>query len=686
MMQLNCAQQRAVDHAEGPLLVLAGAGSGKTRVITQRIAALLERGVRPEAILAVSFTNKAAAELGQRLTRTLGGETCRRLWLSTFHRFGVRFLQEEAKHIWGDARFVIFDQGDSLGLIREILRQVRAGDKALDAQAIQARISLWKNRFWSPERVPESDFEYDAVARAVYAQYESALQGMRAADFDDLIIAPARLLEHSAEVRARWQARFFHLLIDEFQDTNHAQLRLTRLLTNSLGNICVVGDDDQAIYSWRGAEVRNILEFDRVFPGAEIVKLEDNYRSKAPILQVANAVIAPHKEEKHRKILRPVRGDGAPVNLLISADLEAEAKAVVREIRLLRGEGHALGDMAVLYRSNLQARVIEAELRVEGIAYQMLGGTQYFDRKEVKDAIAYLRVLANPDDELSLRRALHFPSRGFGPAALAQLQRFALMEGIGLLSALGRAEEMEALSRPVRTAALRLHAAFVEASTRLQRGHALVDVARQLFSATGVDAALQEQGKGRMDNLAYLLRSLERCEGMLMEQAHLDAGAEGVKPAAISAKAAKLHQFLHRLTLRFGDETSDEQKRQQVTLSTLHAAKGLEFGVVFLIGCVEGQLPHSRSTDPKISDAFVPDVDEERRLFYVGVTRAKDRLFLSRARCRKHRGSTQLLAPSRFLTGLPEDAVQEGPSAPAKALDHDEIAAFSSALLRQLEG
>ena len=671
MPSLNPAQQAAVDHEQGPLLVLAGAGSGKTRVITHRIARLLERGVRPEAILAVSFTNKAAEELAERVGAMVGEARARKIWLSTFHRFGARFLTEEARGYWGDDRYVIFDQGDSVGLIRDLVKRAGVSERDLDVAAVAARISSWKNLLVAPEAVPESDFEYDAVAREIYPRYDEALRTMRAVDFDDLVVLPVRMLQERPELQARWRERFRHLLIDEFQDTNRSQLALVKMLTNGLGNVCVVGDDDQAIYGWRGADVRNILEFPKHFPGTRIVTLEENYRSFAPILTVANAVSGANKPEAMRKELRAVRGSGEAVRLCVARDAAEEARMVAREIRALTRDRYRLRDIAILYRSNLQARLLEEELRVQGFAYRLLGGTQYFDRKEVKDALAYLRVLLNPKDDLSMRRAIATPPRGIGPAALEKMGHVGRARNLSLRQVLGIAPEIAGLPAPALRGARDLHFAFERAEQALQRGQTLATTARALFDDVGFREDLLALNRGaagtrRCENLDFLLRSIERFE------------------QSQGGDKTTLASFLARLSLRLPAE--EEAARDAVTLSTLHAAKGLEFPVVFLVGCVEGILPHSRTTDPKVTDVQGADIEEERRLFYVGVTRAQDILYLMRPAHRSMRGRTQPLAPSRFLEGLPEEALCEYGITIEETPDHEEVEAITNALLARLSG
>lgn len=671
---LNEAQRAAVDHDHGPLLVLAGAGTGKTRVITQRIGALLQRGIRPEAILAVSFTNKAAEEMQARLEKRLDRAVVKRLWLSTFHRFGLKLLQEDLATRWGPGDFVIFDQGDALGVVRELYRKRGRQDRQLDVGALQARISLWKNQLRGPDQIDPGDFEYDAIAHELYPQYQESLRSMRAVDFDDLVLLPVQLLQEREDLRDKWRQRFRHLLVDEFQDTNHAQLTLVRLLANEMRNVCVVGDDDQAIYAFRGAEVSNILDFESHFPGAKVVKLEENYRSRAPILAVANAVVA-QAVKRHRKQLRTARGGGAPVQRWVVGDADREAAAVAAEIRVLRQEGTAYGDMAVLYRSNLQARPLEEELRVAGIPYRVLGGTQYFDRKEVKDALAYLRAVVHPRDELSLRRAMHVPPRGIGPSTVERLARYALAKGVTFYEALSHVEVMDGIPLPSRQAVREFQSTLRRAAERFRQGGRLVEVAKELFSEVGLQQHLMDSGNSkvagrRQGNIDFLLRSIERYEDQ--------------HPKAAGNSAASIGNFLSRLALQPTQEESEESSRG-VLLSTLHGVKGLEFSAVFLLGCVEGQMPHGRSVDPKLSDATPTAIDEERRLFYVGVTRARDRLYLMVPERRTLRGQTTSLVPSRFLDGLPPECIEERQSVVEQPAGFDEVAAATERLLAQLQ-
>jgi len=496
--------------------VLAGAGSGKTRVITERIRRLVELGTPPSRILAVSFTNKAAAEMADRMIPLVGRERAERLWLSTFHSFGVRFLHEDVRALGYEDRFVIFDQGDGIGLVKEIIRREGLADRAMDASAILSRISLYKNAFLAPSEVKPSGNEYDEVARMVYPHYEAELRRMRALDFDDLVVAPVRILRERDDLREKWRNRFDHLLIDEFQDTNRAQLELVLALTNDERNVCVVGDDDQSIYGWRGAEVGNILEFERHYPGAAVVKLEENYRSREAILAVANAAIAQSRGKRHSKTLRAMRKGGERVFMGTADDPVAEARMVASQIRDLFSNGFRPRDVAVLYRSNTQARLIEEELRVEGIRYRMYGGTQFFDRKEVKDAVSYLRVVVNPRDELSLRRILNYPARGIGDSTVERVARWALAHDTTFVEALAQIESMDDVPDAAKRGVRSLFAALANARQRFATGTGLAAAAKDLFVEVGLERVLTEEkspsAQRRWGNVEYVLRSLARYE------------------------------------------------------------------------------------------------------------------------------------------------------------------------------
>ncbi len=664
---MNREQRAAVEHGEGPLLVLAGAGSGKTRVITARIARLIESGVAPGDILAVTFTNRAANEMRERIAGAVGQETADAIWLSTFHSFGVRFIREEAKLLGLSSRFTIFDQGDSLGAVRELLRTELDLGRQLDAQAILSRISLWKNALLAPSEVRLKDDEYDRAALGVYGPYESTLESMHAVDFDDLVVKPVALLRKRPKIRSKWRERFAHILVDEFQDTNFAQLDLVRLLANERGNVCVVGDDDQSIYGWRGACVDNILDFEQHFPGAIVTKLERNYRSRASILSVANAAIEQSSKRPYAKVLTPAKEGGRPVRMCTLREPQDEAKFVAAEIRKLEKEGTDPREIAVLYRSNAQAKLLEEELRIAGIPYRVFGGTKFFDRKEIKDGIAYLRIAMNPRDELSLRRIINTPARGLGTQSLRHIVEHAETRRVSLLHSLKGANDIDALSARAQASALRLADAIAHAGKGFRRG-IFANTASALLRSVGMlddDANQTPEAQRRSANVGFLLRSIERLE------------ARG------GADREALQQLLHQIALDPSDPEESDPSRQ-VTLSSLHSAKGLEFTVVFLVGCVEGVLPHARTTDPRITDVSVADLEEERRLFYVGVTRARDLLYLTRHQERVTRGRIVEVAPSRFLEGLPGDDTEHYQHTVSRQLEREEVAEMAKALLERL--
>ncbi|MGD0674241.1 MAG: UvrD-helicase domain-containing protein [Polyangiaceae bacterium] len=681
--RLNAAQREAVEHGDGPLLVLASAGSGKTRVITHRIVRLLERGVPPAAIVALTFTNKAAAEMRQRVTTMLRGVSgrgsaapdARALTVSTFHAFGLEVLGREREAIGG--RFTIFDQGDQTSLVKQLLRAAGA-DRSYDAQAVLARISNAKNAFLGASDLPERPGDpYDEIAKVVFPRYEAALRQFRAFDFDDLVCSVARLWRDREDVRTRWQGRFLHVLVDEYQDTNRAQLELLRILCGQRKNVCAVGDDDQAIYGWRGAEVSNILDFETHFVGARVVKLEQNYRSRSPILAVANAVIAKRVDAKWRKVLWSDRPGGEPVRLAVASTPEAEAAWVARETRrLLREEGRKPGDVAVLYRSNGQSRLIEAALREQGVSHRVVGGMQFFERKEVKDVLAYMKLALNPADEISLRRIVNYPPRGIGEATLDKLVEGAFYRGWSLWQAVERADGLDNLGSAARDGCRALAQAVSEARRGLLgEGRMPSAVATALVERVGFRAEI-ESSSTSPDNASKRWASVQ---GILATLARREGRGDGIDGLAA---------FLHVLTMDL--DANEDAAADVVTLSTLHGSKGLEFDVVFLVGCEEGYLPHARTIDVRATDVVTEggsdDIEEERRLFYVGVTRARERLLLSRAKARMLRGKASPRTPSRFLLDIAPELLDE------IEIQHDaptstrEAAANAEAILAMLRG
>jgi superfamily I DNA/RNA helicase len=654
LSKLNPPQREAVTHPAGPLLVLAGAGSGKTRVIIHRIASLLERGIPADAIAALTFTNKAAEEMRGRIAALLGSrKAASKLTMGTFHSLGLQILRAERASLGFPRGFAIYDASDQLGLIKELLRRVHADGRRYDAKAILSRISLAKNAFVPPESFePAEGDEYDEIAAELYPRYQESLRAFAAVDFDDLITETVALLEREPEVRDRWQARFHHVLVDEYQDTNRAQLLFVKQLVAQHHNLCVVGDDDQSIYSWRGADPTNMRDFEQFFPGARVVVLDQNYRSTPTILEAANAVIA-NNTSRREKNLWSDKERGEKLQVVVAPDGAMEVAFVAREVQaLVREHGRRHKDIAVLYRSNTQTRALEEELRTADVPYAMFGGQQFFERKEVKDVIAYLRAALNPRDEISLRRVLNYPSRGIGARALSKLAAGSEARGTSLWRALtGEGGVLDELSPQARdgvasfTAIMsKLRAALDGDSGSGSAAAATRELLEDIDLYEDIRAAAPSltAAQRKIDNVESLIRSLER-----REQRGKDRST--------------LAEYLRQLALDTGGDEPSEPG-DKVVLTTLHGAKGLEFPVVFLIGAEEELLPHARTLMPQAHDVSDPDhasdVSEERRLAYVGITRAMERLYLTRAAARRLRGRAVERTPSRFLLEIPEELVE----------------------------
>ncbi len=689
---MSPAQRAAVEHQNGPMLVLAGAGSGKTRVITHRIARLVSLGVPAPAICALTFTNKAAGEMSERVDHLLrrvtpddakrsprGASARASVMVSTFHAFGLMVLGRERASLGG--AFTIFDQGDCIAAVKEILSRTPS-ERSYDASAVLARISAAKNGFVRPEEMkPREGDDYDEVAARVYPRYEAALRNFHAFDFDDLVCRVAQLWTERSDVLERWQSQFLYILVDEYQDTNRAQLELLKLLAGQHRNLCVVGDDDQSIYAWRGADVRNILAFEDHFPGARVVKLEQNYRSTSPILNMANAVIAKRLDAKYPKVLFTERPGGSAVRLGVASSAEEEATYVAREIRRrLREEGRKPKDFAVLYRSNAQAKLVEESLREQGVAYRMIGGQQFFERKEVKDVLAYLKLALNPLDEISLRRIINAPPRGIGETSVERLSQYALARSWSLWQTIERVDGLDGISGPAREGCKSLEKVILDIRSKLRgRSAQPSSIVREVCDTVGFRKDIESTSPSskaaarRWGNVEGLFATLGRRE-QRVEAAGKDA-----------SEARDLMAFLHALTLQMND---DEEPGNVVTLSTLHGAKGLEFGVVYLMGCEEGFLPHTRTLDTRATDVDggAEDIEEERRLFYVGITRAKDHLEILRCRHRVSRGKPIPRVPSRFLLDLPEALAEPFDIQGAALLSAGEMAENASNLLAMLDG
>jgi len=642
LKNLNTEQREAVETLEGPLLVLAGAGSGKTRVITHRIAHLMDQDVPGENILGMTFTNKAAGEMRERLTHMVG-RGAKAVTLSTFHSLGLHILRVEAKRKKRPEPFTIFETGDQLGVLRDITRQRRL-ERGYDLGAILSRISNWKNAFVDPGKTPHSNDPYDEAAAELYPRYVELMRSYRAVDFDDLICVPTRLLEGDAACRKRWAAQFRYVLVDEYQDTNPAQFRLLTAIAGKHRNVCVVGDDDQSIYGWRGADVRNILGFERDFPGARVVYLMKNYRSVGSVLDAANRVIALNPE-RHPKRLEPARGPGQQVRLTITSDGDHEAAWVAQTIREMIDRGRRKFDeIAVLYRSNILAKDLETELRTNRVPYRVLGGTAYYDRKEVKDLVAYLKLAANPRDELSLRRVINNPPRGIGPKTVEQLSDWAESNGKTLYQSLDHAAQIIGAGERRAQAVTEFKELIDRSAGRLGRKGNLPAAASQLVA----ELNLQEEFKKSSESD----KVLERRWGFVTEF------QDGIERFCERNSDKTLRDYLSQLALLDMDTNTEEgADDSQVTLSTLHGSKGLEFPVVFLIGLEEGLLPHDRTLNPQATDAVIGDIAEERRLCYVGMTRAMDELVLCRAKTRRVRGKLQERIPSRFLEAIPAESL-----------------------------
>jgi len=659
---LNPQQQAAVRETQHPLLVLAGAGSGKTRVITHKIAHLIETCAIPARnIVAVTFTNKAAREMRERVSRLLPTDAGKGLIVSTFHTLGMRILRREAKTLGYKPSFSIFDSQDSLHLIDELLRSRPA---AFAADALRNRISDWKNELVLPAAaVKLAQSEFELAAALLYAEYQRNLKAYNALDFDDLILQPVLALDEHGEVRDHWQSRVRHLLVDEYQDTNTAQYRLVQLLVGNTTPFTAVGDDDQSIYAWRGANPENLRRLNDDFPRLEVIKLEQNYRSAGCILKCANQLIAnnPHVFEKR---LWSALGYGSPLKILGCRDGDHEAERVVSEIlhhQFTHGTRH--GEYAILYRGNHQSRSFEKVLREHGISYHLSGGTSFFEYAEVKDLLAYLRLLVNNDDDRAFLRVVNTPRRELGAATLEKLGAFASQQGLGLLAACFETGLAESLNKRALMRLQEFAEWAVALSDEAQRGDAMT-VVHQLIKDIDYRAWLQDNAKDP-NEAERRLQNVEELIGWLERMGKPDEQAPG------------LADMVNRISLLDRLDRSDEGNDNCVRLMTLHAAKGLEFPHVFMVGMEENLLPHRSSIE-------ADDFDEERRLAYVGITRAQKTLTLSYARKRRRGGEWESCEPSRFLAELPQEDLRW--DKPGGARNADEQKQRGQAHLAQLRG
>ncbi len=645
--QLNPPQREAVLHGDGALLILAGAGSGKTRVITCRIAHLIrEHGVDPYNILAVTFTNKAATEMRERLERMIDvpiarGVGYRGMWISTFHSACVRILRQHIDRLGYKRHFVIYDETDRSSLIKACVADLRIDTERYQPRAIGAKISSLKNNLSDAAQFSKtsSGFGFDDAVSRVYELYEAKLRESGSLDFDDLLMLTVRLFEQHRDVLAYFQNLFQYILIDEYQDTNHAQYRLVRLLTAARSNLCVVGDDDQSIYRFRGADISNILNFEKDYPQARVIKLEQNYRSTQNILGAAGAVVARNLGRKPKELWTEKRG-GARILVYKAQDEKDEARFICRTIQQEADRGRSLREFAVLYRTNAQSRALEDALRNRSMPYRIFGGMRFYDRKEIKDIIAYLRVLQNPADIVSLHRIINVPARGIGDTTIEKLEEAARSTGVGLYEAAVNPDS--AAITPAAKKKLREFTAMMERMRADLGTMTITELVRRVVHESGYGTALESEktveSRIRLENLNELLTATE------------DFQEQNREP--------KLPEFLDQVALITDSEEqmAAENRRggsDSVTLMTLHNAKGLEFGVVFLAGMEEGLFPHSRSAE---SDE---ELEEERRLCYVGITRAKEQLILTHAAERRLYGYPQANLVSRFIKEIPEEAIEK---------------------------
>jgi DNA helicase-2/ATP-dependent DNA helicase PcrA len=660
LRDLNERQREAVLTLSGPVLVLAGAGTGKTRVITYRAAELIRRGTPADRILSVTFTNKAAREMQQRTAVLLGRAQCgsARPLVTTFHSLCVRILRQEATYLGYPLNFAIYDRSDQESVARAALREIRVSDKTLRPGDLIQRISRWKSAGVAPHRATDHvETDLDMLAAAAYRRYQQAIKSRGAVDFDDLLLLTQRLFDEFPAVLARHQQRFDHVQIDEYQDTNGTQFALAEALVRRHRSLCVVGDDDQSIYGWRGAEVRHILEFQNIFPGTKVIRLEQNYRSNPAILELANRLAA-QNPGRHAKRLEACRPVGGQVRFRSFEDEQAEAAAVVGKIAGLIEAGTAPGDVAILFRTNEQPRLFEAELRRRRLRYVVIGGQSFFDRKEIRDLLAYLKVIARPDDEPSLLRIINTPPRGIGDSAVEKLMTSAVKSGRSLWEIISEAEVGAAASREI----------SAKAAAGLSELRVVIGRFREDFDA--LTRPLPDLFQKLVADIRYeaeIERLNSEPEQRLSRLAAIEQLRDAIKFYSDRANAASLSGFLEDCALAGRDEEQDDAERENtdvVRLMTLHSAKGLEFPRVYLVGLEEGLLPHRRS----LEDPDSPSLAEERRLAYVGVTRAMNDLTITWAESRTKWGKRQPTIVSRFV-GEMRGAPGEDDDAAEQALD-----------------
>ena len=634
LSMLNPQQRLAAETLEGPVLILAGAGSGKTRALTCRVANLLDHGVPAWNILALTFTNKAAREMKERIAALVGPEA-EEAWVSTFHSTCARILRRDIEKLGYSRSFVIYDDDDQKSVLKEILKRLNIDEKLLPIRELQAKISDAKNRLLSPDewfQTTERDFRCQRI-HDVMLEYETRLRANNALDFDDLLVKTLQLLAEHPPVLDSYRHRFRYVMVDEYQDTNFAQYKLIQLLTAQSRNLCVVGDDDQSIYGWRGADIRNILDFEKDYPDATVIKLEQNYRSTANILDAANQVIA-HNTGRKEKRLWTETGEGEPIHLYAAGDERDEAAFIADRIRQMNRKGKPYGDMAILYRTNAQSRVLEDMLMRANIPYKVFGGQRFYDRKEVRDILAYLRVIVNPADDVSLRRIINVPRRSIGDTTVQELMNHAMENDMPLYSALS--DMPESLGARPRKCVMEFFM-LITLLMAMKDDMPVDEFVSLLLEKTGLMEQYRkedtDEARARVENI----------------QEFLGAVTEYVK----SAENPTLEEYLENVSLVTDLDQAEDNGRGYVTLMTLHSAKGLEFPVVFMTGLEEGIFPSSRSMQEE------DRMEEERRLCYVGITRAQKVLYISRARQRMLYNQVNHNAPSRFLDEIPPRLMQD---------------------------
>ena len=635
--RLNPRQKEAVMHSEGPLLILAGAGSGKTRVITTRTAHLIEKGVKPSSILAVTFTNKAAREMKERVNFMVKRGKGRPV-ISTFHSLCLRILRREIEPLGYRKNFTIYAISEQVSLMRNILSEVKFYDKSFKPEAVLERISMTRNDFRPAEPAADDD-PVEAASELLYPKYRETLKAMNVLDFDDLLLLTLQLFREHPGVLEKYRKEFKYIMVDEYQDTNRVQYDLIKLLAGKRMNLCVVGDDDQSIYGWRGADIGNILNFEKDFPGTLTVRLEQNYRSFDNILKAANGVIK-HNNNRMEKSLWTDRGDGPKVNIFKAVDTEDEAEWVAERIAMLKEAKNVVYEkIAVIYRANIFSKHFEEALRMQRIPYTVVGGTSYFERKEIMDMAAWLKIIANPSDSMGLMRAVNAPKRGLGPSAITKLTEFAHANSIDLLDTLGRAKEIEGLKPNPAASAKEMHK--------------IVSYYRERFlTGRKMDITLKDLIE-EINYKDYIIRLYKTPEAAYRRIENLDSFVESIKHYESMDRDPSIQGFLETMVLTDLIEEKEEKGDAGVTLISFHSSKGLEFPVVFIAGTEEEILPHRKSIN---ADG---GIEEERRLFYVGITRAMKELFITYTGHRKRYGKEVPSVPSRFLYEIPEDVSKE---------------------------